>query len=795
MSALHSPLGLVIYLAVAATTLFVVRRLTAVSRVAAAALAALPACFTGRALLTRSVYAPIDVGYLFEPLASLGSKVGVEHVTNPTLSDVYAQFLPWNAALRWAVEHREWPLWNPFELCGNVLAAAAQSAPYHPLTLLGVFLPMPDALTFAATTTYFIAALGAFLLLRAIGVRESAAFFGAAGWAFSTYLVSFTHTAHGSAVALLPLVLLGARRMARAPGVRSIALLTAGLILLVLCGHPESALHVVALAALYVLASMTGDVRRVVASGLAAGAITLILTAFFVMPMIDAIPQTREYLHRTADGAETRSAPWRIAAHVMETSVVPFIDGINGVEEAHHGDDLQHPPSGSGYAGALLFAPALLAVWRVRSRDARFFAGATLFGLLAGARAPLVTDALAHLPLFGIAVNSRMIVYAAMGVCVLAAIGVQEALEHRQLLAWLYLGTAAALVAAIALTSTTLTPEFLRVNAAREIVPLLLAFALLRGVRRPQFAAAGLIALLLVQRVAEAGAIVPTVDRRAFQPPIAGLNVVAHGDEPYRVVAESSLFAPNIAAHYGLEDVRGYQAMTFARLAETFPLWSVPQPVWSNRVDDLAAPMLSAMNVRYAIVRASLALPRWWHVRYRDAAYAIAENTRALPRAFVPRLVHAGTRDVVREMRGCSDFAAESWLETDGPPVDIPNGAGTVTVREEGSHLRMHASMQAAGWVVVSETAWRGWRVDADGESRELRFANRAFTGFYLPAGEHDIVMRYRPVAFTGGGIVSLLGAIVLAGIALPYTAIPSSAITFFMSLQTSFLAAGFRRR
>src|SRR5437868_11028942 len=45
-------------------------------------------------------------------------------------------------------------------------------------------------------------------------------------------------------------------------------------ILLVLCGHPESALHIVALAVVYVLVSMRGEWRRVVASGLAAGAIT-----------------------------------------------------------------------------------------------------------------------------------------------------------------------------------------------------------------------------------------------------------------------------------------------------------------------------------------------------------------------------------------------------------------------------------------------------------------------------------------------------------------------------------------
>lgn len=756
--------------------MLIVRRCTAVSRTAAVALIALPLCFTGRAMVTGRVYAPIDIGYQYEPLASLASKVGVEHVTNPMLSDVYAQFIPWNAALRWAMANHEWPLWNPFELCGNVLAAAAQSAPYHPLTLLGVLLPMADGLTFAATAAYFIAALSAFLLMRAIGARESAAFFGATAWAFSTYVISFTHTAHGNAVAILPLVLLGARSVARRPGIRATALLAVALVLLVLCGHPESTLHVIGIGCLYVLASLQGNLRRVAASGFAAGGIALILTAFFVAPMIDAIPQTREYLHRAADGALPYTAPWRVVAHIAETNVVPFLDGINGMEEAHHGDDLRHPPAGSGYAGALLFAPALLALWRVRSRDAAFFAAVTVLGLLAGARAPVVSDALEHIPLFSIAINSRLIAWAALGSCALAALGLEAAFARRELLSWLYLGTAAALVVVIASTTTTLTPEFLRVNAAREIVPLLLAFALLRGMRAPHLAAAGLIALLLVQRIGEAGTMVPTVDRRAIQPSFAGLEIVSRGDEPYRVVAESSLFAPNIAAHYGLQDVRGFQAMTFARLAETFPLWSVPQPVWSNRVDNLAAPMLSLMNVRYAIIRASLAVPGSWTVRYRDASYAIAENSRALPRAFVPRLVHAGKRDVIGEMRACTDFAAEAWVETDGPAADEANGPGTVAVREEGSQLRMHASMRGAGWVVVSETAWRGWRVEANGTRRPVHFADRAFTGFYLPAGEHDIVMDYRPAAFLVGGIVSLLGAIVLLGVGLPYTPIPRSA-------------------
>ena len=52
------------------------------------------------------------------------------------------------------------------------------------------------------------------------------------------------------------------------------------------------------------------------------------------------------------------------------------------------------------------------------------------------------------------------------------------------------------------------------------------------------------------------------------------------------------MLPPNIAAHYGFEDVRGYEAMTHERAGGTLPFWSTSQPVWSNRVDGLGAPML-----------------------------------------------------------------------------------------------------------------------------------------------------------------------------------------------------------
>ena len=753
------PVGALLYLLSAVGTLVLVRRFTALSRRTAAVLILLPLFLTGRALVTGRVYAPIDLAYHFDPLASMATRAGIERIANPLPSDVAVQFIPWNAALRWSIAHGQWPLWNPFELSGNVLAAAAQSAPFHPVTLLGLVIPAPDAFGFMAAMTYFLAALGMFLFLRNLELRQLPSLFGAAGWALSTYVVAFTHTAHGNAIALLPLVMLGARGVALRPGIRATSILAAALILITLCGHPETSLHVVALAIAYVIFCARSRLSRVAISGLAAGVLALLLTAFFVWPMIDAIPQTREYLHRKS-GAEGVSASWGVVAHVLRSNIVPFAEGAPGEEEPQHDRGVEHHSMGTAYAGAMLFAPALFALLRARMREKWFFGGVVVFGFLAGAEAPILSAILSRLPIFSLAINARMISFATFAICVLAAIGMNASLAERRRLAFLFLFVGVSIAVLTIAIPSTLTPDFVRANAIREVAPLLLAFALLIAFRTNRAAAAGLIALLLLQRVVEIGGYIPAVDRRAFFPPIAGFESLPHSGEPYRIVGQGPLFAPNVAALYGLEDVRGYQAMTFARLAETFQLWSIPQPVWSNRVDDLTAPMLSMMNVRFALALPDSPIPPSWRLIGRYPGYALLENMRALPRAFVPHVVHTGLDNVIRDMRACSDFAAEAWIETPGPAMDVANGSGSVRVRADGSRLLLHASMQSAGWIIVSEAAWSGWRASSGGNPLKLHFADRAFLGMYVPAGDHDIVLSYRPKAVTTGALASIATAV-----------------------------------
>src|SRR5438132_14252007 len=136
------------------------------SRSAAITLLLLPLCFTGRALLTGRVYAPIDLPFASEPLRSIASAVDVDRGHNPILSDVYCLNIPWKYAVRVAYTNHEWALWNPFNFCGDILASSPQPTPYEPFFLSSLLLPMPNSLTYLASITFFFGILWMFVFLR-----------------------------------------------------------------------------------------------------------------------------------------------------------------------------------------------------------------------------------------------------------------------------------------------------------------------------------------------------------------------------------------------------------------------------------------------------------------------------------------------------------------------------------------------------------------------------------------------------------------------------------------------------
>jgi len=229
-----------------------------------------------------------------------------------------------------------------------------------------------------------------------------------------------------------------------------------------------------------------------------------------------------------------------------------------------------------------------------------------------------------------------------------------------------------------------------------------------------------------------------------FYPPIR-----ANIPKGERIAGAGFTLIANTSAMYELEDVRGYEAMTFKRLHETYPLWSTPLAAWFNMIEDPSKPFVSFLGVRHVL----------------DGTRVI-ENPHALPRAFVPPRVRY-ERDghaVLEAMKSATDFSQVAWIEApETPPQDAGNGPGRVAFQRKGLDIDLDADMQGAGWVVISQTAWKGWRAYIDNHRVQPHFANHAFLGVHVPAGRHRVRLVYLPESFTRGRNITLAALIALA--------------------------------
>jgi hypothetical protein len=766
---------------------------------AAIVLVLLPFCFTGRALLTGRVYGPIDLPYMSEPLLDYAEEHGIgkrptgqAKIHNGTISDLYMQMIPWQAAVRASLGRGEWPMWNPYMLCGTVLAANMQSAPYDPLQFIALILPQAQAMTFGAAMTFFLAGLFTFAFARALGLGETASLIGAAAYMFSAMLAYFVGWPLGRTWTFLPLLLVGVRLVVRETSLRAAVVLTSAFVMALVVGHPESVLHIVVVGVAYGAFEVAAT-RRFKSIALAAlcGVLALLLTAIALLPFFEAAPQTMEYFIRH-EFYKKNPLPFG-EKEVLRRAGVSTLAWYGGQPE-HDNHTPDWEPTNIR-TGALVVALALAAlVLAPRRRETWFFFGTAVICAWIGLNAWPLADWLHRVPLFDITINERLALAAAFALAMLAAFAADawpsQSAEGRgqraedgdavgvsplrsALRALRSEMAAAAIVSGVAIVIIMLSanvfesrialgvkPGLITVLTVAALLPLAMV-ALMLALRTPARVALPLIlGMLLLQRTLEDGQIYPVLPQRVFYPPTPILTHMQNdASEPFRMGAMHYMFLPDAAALYGLEDVRGYEAMTFLRLAETYGMWSVHSAASFNGLPDKKPPMLSLLNMKYLIALPAEQPDDQWKIVKEDRNARLLENTRVLPRAFIPRRIrYEQHKDhVIYGMSQSTDFSDVAWiLAPELPPHDISNGRGTLTTQRTGRSYEIQATMLEDGWVVLSESAWKGWRAYVDGKRVQTQFANHAFLGVYVPKGTHKVRVIYQPESFTRGRNVTL---------------------------------------
>lgn len=725
-----------------------------VSRLAAAGYVVIAGLFFSVPLATSALQVPADIAYIWFPWAETVEETVVPQ--NPVLGDIPSQMIPYRELVRRRLLDLEVPLWAHEMGTGQPLLGNAQSAPFAPLHLPALPLPTVRALTVAVAWQVVLALLLTHALARVLGAGGKGAAFAAVAFAFSTFEIPWAYHPIGMTVTWVPGVLLGIYLL-RHGGKGAFAGLVACAIGMTLSGHPESLAHmavVCAVVALALLASRSPVPRGAFLGRLAAAAaLTFCLTAPYLLPILEAVPESERWVvvHRDPDLIQT--------PRFRPAFLLPLVDPLvfGSTRDGNWQGFANYNEICSAYAGAVALALAIAGALVLRGRVAWLMAGG-LAALLIALRLPPLFQMVSAIPGLEHAMHGRFRLFWVLAVALAAGLSLEE-LARR--------GWRAALVAVLGVgTALFLIPPppayWQRLWWAAALLGMAAALVALAGPRlRPAFPAVALAVLGL--DLALLGVRYHPVLSKPFDlsPPPA-LAFLMEEDrriaEPFRVLAESGDLLPNLASYYGLWDPRGNDPMQPAApvlvVGRSFlPDFKVGRLVNLSyqRFPRHLSHRLDHLGIRYILARHRRRLPKPWRAVFNGVGGRVWENPAALPLFYMPASAER-VREPVAALETAlanPDFRASAVVESSGPAAAQE---GTVRIgRVHGNGFDLEVESRTGGLVASSVSHSAGWRVQRDGEEGHVLRVNAGFVGFEVPPGRHQVVLEYRPAGWTWG--------------------------------------------
>ncbi len=658
------------------------------------------------------------------------------------------------------------PLWMDCVFAGYPFQADPQSALFYPPVAINLalhrlmgwgHLPL-TALQLEALLHLLLASLLTYAFLRGKVRHRLAALLGAVTFAYGGYLTGYPplQIAILEGAVWLPLALWGARGLVGRPARRHYLALVAALTLSVLAGNPQTYVHAgYATLAYYTYRAWQARAPWRPALGRLAlvGALVLGLCAVQLLPTFE---YTR--LSTRADIPFDESAtgfPLRDVVQLVLPGIVSLWQPL--------------------YVGLWSLIAALWAALASRRRDGIFWIGLAVVALLFSFGKHLFGFDLAYLLAPGYALfrsQERHAFLFSFALSVLAAYGSDVLLAplahtarrslHRlvRLLGW---GVAVAFLSLllVVLLSEAGLGDWSRRPFAERLSSLFLfsaAATVLFYARwrfpRQRLAIGGLALALVVVDLFSVNRPLnsaPPRDPFPYQPALAP----ALADEtPFFRLQDDWRLPGHTACMNGLQETYGIASIKPYKI-ETFTQRSPEEVRWA------------LLGVRYLITwRGALARP--------DGTAMAAESLYAQTEPAVytyhlagePRLawiVHqvwtARDDDELFALLAAPDFDPYrvAVVQDDAPPVSSATEAAepVAVVERTPTRLRLRASLDSPGLLVVSQAHYPGWQANVNGRPAPLVEVDGLLPAVSLPAGPSEVVLHYRSATFRLGLIVS----------------------------------------
>ncbi len=739
----------------------------AVAVVGASAALLLPAVLRGEGLL---------------PVGSLWRVPPWNAVLPPTpgnglLSDQLLQFWPWRLFLRSELFAGRFPFWNPLIACGVPFAANPQAAVFFPTTLLLLILPPAAWSVVAAFLKLACAGLFTALHARRLGAGRRGAALAGITFSLSGFMVAWLGHPHTNVACLLPALFWAVGRAVERSGGRAWVPVSVVAALMLFGGHPPTALHALAAAGAYaafLVLRRPAAQRRPLAA--AAGLSALAASALAAPALLLYF----EYLSWSSTGAASAAlARWstRLPAWTLVHLLMPLASG----SPAHGAEVLQAafglgPASNflerAGWVGLPALALAGLALARRgREPEVRFHAALALFGLAAALGVPPLPWLWRLMPGFSSANPTRLLLLFCFGACVLAGLGADDARPAPRGL--LRGGAAAAgavlLVAAVAVLrfGAQWRPAelgFFFGQAAAFVVEAAFALCLLARPEARRWAPP--IAALFLLRVGLG--VNPTASARLLYPPTPGAEALAALQGEGRVFGLGPALAPDSGMPLGLRDARGRDFAGLRRYEELVSGKAGDFDFYQSASALPPSPSLLALSAVAATAATAGAVPADWPPA-SDADLLIFRSPRPGRRAlFVAQAISSPSARALSLVRAPGFDPAQVVLLDDwfsAPQTAGARGDARI-VYEESGEVVVSVRSDGAGWLLLLDSWYPGWRAQVNGVATAVRRADYAFRAVAVPAGESTVRFHYVPFAFWIGLVFSGLAA---AGLALAW--------------------------
>lgn len=701
-------------------------------------------------------------------------------------SDTVLQITPWMVRVRAAYAAGEWPLWNHLSGAGEPLLGNPQTQAWQPLVWPALILPVAQGLAVTDAIRILTALAFFFLLLRRQGISEIPALAGSLAYGLGGGLLLWLNWPMANSAALLPLLLYGIVLVDQRGAGQDRALLALAVMAFLCAGHPETILHGAILATAFALsrladASVTEKIRKLsawtlsalVGVGLAAPAL---LTAAGYLPqsLRVSLLSSREARIAAQDPLAGFRTPAR-TAEAMTQRLVPLAapNAFGNSRFGAYWGESNSNEDAAGFAGTAAVLAVLLALGKVGRRfpQERVMIAAAAVGLLVLARPPGLDQLLNALPVLrsSLTFHHRVLLTLVLCFAYLAACTWerwrQGLLSRRKLV-----GAAAVLGVLIAWSYiANPSPDVpgalagLRWTSLAIQLAILVGATLLLGTRAKAMALAALVGLELLFFHVPAN---PPVPARFFYPEPPPVRFVREHLDPWmRMAGLGPALRANIPSVYGLADPRSSNPAKPAAYIEATSRINLTPGRATDGFGEPQDPLYQLLGVRYLMTPPDSPLPGPWKLVLRDPSGWVWERPRSLPRIFLPHEALPCPEpipwsDCTKPIR---NFRREAALRSDNWTAAAPRASEMILGHFGPARLQARVRLTERRLLASSIYQDGGWMVLKDGATQETLLANGPFVAAWLPQGEGQVDVLYRPKGFLTGMILAALALVMAA--------------------------------